>query len=104
MTGYMYILTCADGSFYVGSTRDIDTRVAQHNDGEGSLYTQTRLPVALSYFEEYDRIDDAYLREKQVQNWSRAKRIALITGAFAALPALARKVWSSQILPTPPAA
>jgi putative endonuclease len=69
--GFMYILTCADGSFYVGSTRDLERRIRQHNDGEGANYTMTRLPVVLSYFEEFDRIDLAYSREKQVQGWSR---------------------------------
>ena len=94
----MYILTCADGSFYVGSTRDLEYRLAEHQAGEGSEYTRNRRPVALSYVEEYDRIYDAFLREKQVQNWGRAKRIALITGAFGALPALSRKVWPPPVL------
>jgi putative endonuclease len=85
---YMYLLTCADGSIYVGSTQHLEFRVAQHNDGEGALYTQSRRPVALSYFEEFDRIDEAYAREKQVQGWGRAKRIALMTGDVHALPAL----------------
>jgi putative endonuclease len=91
--GFMYILTCADGSFYVGSTRDLERRIRQHNDGEGARYTMTRLPVVLSYFEEFDRIDLAYSREKQVQGWSRAKRIALISGAYDALPALSERAW-----------
>ena len=88
---YMYILQCADGSFYVGSTRNLEHRLAQHNDGEGAVYTSTRLPVRLVYFETFDRIDDAYRREKQVQRWGRAKRIALITGHLEALPPLSKK-------------
>ncbi|MDZ8173136.1 GIY-YIG nuclease family protein [Microbacterium xanthum] len=88
---YMYILECSDRSFYVGSTRDLDYRVAQHNYGEGSEYTFTRRPVRLAYFEEYERMDDAFQREKQVQGWSRAKRIALIAGDVDALPALSKK-------------
>jgi predicted GIY-YIG superfamily endonuclease len=63
----MYILECADGSYYVGSTRDLDQRVAQHLSGLGSRYTAGRLPVELVYAEEYDRIADAFSREKQVQ-------------------------------------
>ncbi|WP_194384123.1 GIY-YIG nuclease family protein [Microbacterium luteum] len=88
---YMYILECADRSFYVGSTRDLDLRVAQHNFGEGAEYTFHRRPVRLVYFEEYERMDDAFLREKQVQGWGRAKRIALITGHVSALSALSKK-------------
>jgi putative endonuclease len=92
----MYILRCADGSFYVGSTIDLERRVAQHNPGsfaqhnlgEGARYTARRRPVELVYVEEHSRIDDAFAREKQVQNWGRAKRIALIEGRFDDLPGL----------------
>ena len=88
---YMYILECSDRTLYVGSTRDLQHRLARHNDGEGALYTQTRLPVRLLYFEQFDRVDDAYRREKQVQGWSRAKRLALAHGKLDRLPLLARK-------------
>jgi len=84
----MYILTCADGTTYVGSCRDLAHRLWQHSTGNGSKYTSGRLPVELAYAEQFDRIDDAYLREKQVQGWSRAKRRALIESRFADLPAL----------------
>ena len=85
---YMYILECADGSFYVGSTWDIERRLWQHNAGEGAAYTRRRRPVKLVYLEEGPRIDDAYAREKQVQGWSRAKRLALIEGRIAELAPL----------------
>jgi len=86
----MYILECSDGSFYTGSTTDVDIRLAQHHDGEGANYTKKRRPVKLLYTEEYDRIDEAYFREKQVQNWRRTKKLALINGTFEELNALAR--------------
>ena len=70
----MYILECADGSYYVGSTRNLDRRIAEHQQGLGAKYTSGRLPVKLVYGEEYDRIADAYAREKQVLGWRRAKR------------------------------
>jgi len=63
----------------------------QHQSGKGSRYTSGRLPVKLVYGEEYDRVSDAYYREKQVQNWSRAKREALINGNYEMLPPLAKK-------------
>jgi putative endonuclease len=78
----MYILECADKSFYVGSTWDLERRLAQHQAGEGAAYTARRRPVRLAYLEEFSRIDEAFAREKQVQNWSRAKRIALIEGRY----------------------
>ena len=87
----MYILKCADGSYYVGSTKNLELRLFQHQSGKGSRYTSGRLPVELVYAEEYDRIIDAYAREKQVQNWSRAKREALINGNPELLSALAKK-------------
>lgn len=74
----MYILKCADGSYYTGSTIDLERRFWQHQQGEGANYTKKRLPVELVYFEEYDRIDKAYYREKQIQKWSRRKKEALI--------------------------
>jgi len=58
----------------------------------GSAYTSKRLPVELVWAAEFDRIDDAYLLEKRIQGWSRAKREALIAGEFDALPGLSRKV------------
>lgn len=88
---YMYILECADRTLYVGSTRNLEHRLAQHSDGEGSAYTKTRLPVRLLYFEQFDRVDDAYRREKQVQGWGRAKRLALVKEQLDKLPALSRK-------------
>jgi putative endonuclease len=80
MKGYMYILHCADGSYYTGSTKNLELRIFQHQCGEGANHTKKRLPVKLLYFEEFDRIDDAFYREKQIQGWSRKKKEALING------------------------
>jgi putative endonuclease len=85
---HMYILRCSDGTLYVGSTWDLERRLAQHNRGEGAAYTARRRPVTLLYCEDYDRIDEAFRREKQVQNWGRAKRMALVEGRFDDLPGL----------------
>jgi putative endonuclease len=89
MKGWMYILACCDGSYYTGSTINIEARLAQHQAGEGANHTKKRLPVMLVYFEEYERIDDAYYREKQVQGWNRKKKEALINGNPDLLPELA---------------
>ena len=88
---YMYILKCADDSTYVGSTMDLETRLWQHNQGKGAGYTARRLPVTLVYSEEFTEIADAFAREKQIQNWSKAKRAALISGDIAQLKASSKK-------------
>ena len=76
---FVYMLECADGSFYVGSTvLDIQAREFQHQEGLGAAYTARRRPVRLVWFEEHEHIGAAFAREKQIQNWGRAKRIALI--------------------------
>lgn len=80
MKCYMYILECVDRSLYVGSTKYLDFRLKEHQIGEGANHTRKRLPVKLVYFEEFKRIDYAFNREKQVQKWTRAKKIALING------------------------
>ena len=78
MKGYMYILECSDQSFYVGSTNNLIVRFDQHQRGEGANHTKARLPVKLIYSEEFEKVSEAFRREKQIQGWSRAKKIALI--------------------------
>jgi putative endonuclease len=70
---FMYILLCSDGSYYTGSTWDMNRRLEEHQTGMGSEYTKNRTPVKLVYCEEYDRIEDAYRRERQIHGWSRRK-------------------------------
>ena len=89
MAGYVYILRCSDGSFYTGSTTHLEKRIAQHMEGLGANHTKFRLPVKLVYYERYVLIKHAYLREKQIQKWSRAKKKALIEGRIDDLPSLA---------------
>jgi len=93
---WTYIVECADGSYYVGSTVDLGRRVAEHNEGIGATYTRRRRPVRLVWAAEFERVFDAYLFEKRVQNWSRAKRIALIEGRFDALSDLASRSWLAR--------
>ncbi len=74
----MYILECANKTYYVGSTRDLQRRLEEHKSGMGANYTRKHLPVKLIFYEEFNRVDDAYYRECQVKNWSSKKKIALI--------------------------
>jgi putative endonuclease len=88
---FVYIVKCADNSFYVGSTRDLERRIWQHSTGQGAAYTRRRLPIELVFAQEFERIDEAYFLEKRIQGWSRAKRQALIDGRYNDLPRLSRK-------------
>jgi putative endonuclease len=90
MKGWMYILLCGDGSYYTGSTNNLYLRLHQHKTCVGSNHTARRQPVELIYFEEFDRVQDAFLREKQIQGWSRKKKEALINNNLEAL-----KIFSS---------
>jgi len=93
---WMYILECADGSYYIGSTKDLARRLWQHEQGLGGKYTSGRRPVKLVYSEEYTLVREAYFREKQVQNWGRKKREALIKGEFQDLPPLSKKDFTKR--------
>lgn len=88
--GFVYILECFDGSFYTGSTIDLERRLTQHQNGEGARHTKNRLPVNLVYVEEFQQIHQAFYREKQIQGWSRVKKIALIQKDYEKLPELSK--------------
>jgi putative endonuclease len=87
---WIYIVECADGSYYTGSTIDLERRLWEHNQRLGAHFTSERTPVRLVFAEETDSIETAFRREKQVQGWSRAKKRALIEGRWSDLPGLSR--------------
>ncbi|MGO8916983.1 MAG: GIY-YIG nuclease family protein [Stellaceae bacterium] len=90
MSAFVYILRCADGSYYVGSTRaSLDERMAHHDAGTFDGYTARRRPVILVFAQEFQRITDAIAAERQIKGWRREKKEALICGDWGALPALA---------------
>ena len=80
---YVYILECADGTYYTGWTTDLEHRVATHNAGRGAKYTRARLPVQLVYFEEFDEKIPAQKREYAIKQLTRAQKEALIAGSTA---------------------
>jgi predicted GIY-YIG superfamily endonuclease len=88
---YVYILRCADDSFYVGYARDPSERAAAHNSGQGAAYTFKRLPVELIYSETHATRLDAIRRERQLKRWTRKKKEALIQGDLARLRALSKR-------------
>ena len=87
---FFYILKCSDGSFYVGSTTNLESRLKAHNQGKASAHTAKRRPVHLVYQEEFKSLDDAVKRERQVKKWSRAKKEALICGEKESLKKLSK--------------
>lgn len=91
MTSYMYILLCSNGKYYVGSSKYLEQRVADHQNGKAANYTRKHLPVKLVFHEEFDRIDEAFCREKQIQRWSHEKKKALIERKINKLKDLGRK-------------
>ena len=87
----VYILRCSDGSLYVGVTqRSVDERVSEHNGGLIPGYTSHRRPVELLFSEAHPRVDEAIASEKRIKGWSRAKKVAYMTGSFDALQRFAR--------------
>lgn len=85
----MYILKCADNSFYIGSTLNLEKRLWEHQNSLGANYTKKRLPVKLVFCEAFSRVDEAFYRENQVKGWNRAKKQALVDGRYEDLPDLA---------------
>ena len=91
MGAYVYILICRDDAYYIGSTRDsLESRVAEHNTGRYGNWTTSRLPARLAFAQHFANITDAIAAERQIKGWSRAKKDALIAGAFHLLPELSR--------------
>ena len=89
---WLYILRCADGSYYVGTTRtSLEIRVAEHNAGTFEGYTASRRPVELIFSQRFERITDAIENERKLKKWSRAKKEAFIRGDFASLQQLAKR-------------
>ncbi|HNT29927.1 MAG TPA: GIY-YIG nuclease family protein [bacterium] len=78
---YIYILHCADGSYYIGVTNNVDRRLYEHQNGlVANCYTYYRRPVLLRYVEEYSDINEAIAREKQLKRWTLRKKEVLIAG------------------------
>ena len=99
---FVYILTCADGKFYIGNYRGVDlaTRVGEHNSGQfPDAWTFKRRPVELVWSTHFDRVIDAIAYETQIKKWSRAKKEALISGDVARLKVLSK----SKSAPADPA-
>ena len=88
---HVYVLRCADGSLYVGSTDDLTLRLRLHDEGRGAAFTAQRRPVTLSYSEQHPSRAAARRREAQLKGWTTAKKEALVAGDRSTLDELARR-------------
>jgi predicted GIY-YIG superfamily endonuclease len=92
VSAYVYILCCADRSYYVGITRGtLETRLAEHQSGVFGGYTALRRPVRLVFHQRFERIEDAIAAERQIKGWRRAKKEALIRGEYDLLQELSKR-------------
>lgn len=73
----VYILECADGSLYTGIARNLDERIAAHNNGTGAKYTRGRRPVKLVYQENVTSRSIALRREITIKKLTRADKLRL---------------------------
>ena len=90
MAFWLYMLKCADGSYYIGHTDDLENRLAQHEAGAGDAYTTKRRPVQLVYALDFPSREEAIARERQIKGWSRKKKEALCREDWAEIKRLAR--------------
>jgi putative endonuclease len=77
----VYIVECADKSLYTGIARDLDSRIEQHNAGNGAKYTRGRMPVRLLYCEPHPDRGSAQSREATIKRLSRTEKLNLIATA-----------------------
>ena len=88
---WLYLLKCSDGSYYTGTTKDLEIRLGEHQKGIPGSYTFERRPVELVFSEEFPSWPEAMEREIQVKKWSRKKKEALITGNWKMISNLAKR-------------
>jgi len=88
---FIYMLLCADGSYYVGHTDHLEERIAEHQEGGKCAYTSVRRPVQLVWAQDFQTREEAKEAELRIKQWSRAKKLALIRGDIAALKTAAKK-------------
>ena len=101
MSAFVYILLCADGSYYVGTTRtNLEHRLAEHSSGAFGGYTSSLRPVKLVFSQEYQQVTDAIAAERQIKGWRREKKEALIRGDYHLLPVLARRSAGAAVRPS----
>lgn len=82
---YVYIIECADDTFYTGMTWSPDIRAEQHKSGFGGKYTALHGFKQMVYVEEHDDLEVARKREIQIKDWNRSKKQKLISGEWSGI-------------------
>lgn len=82
---HTYIALCADKTLYTGITNDLIAREKRHNQGFGSKYTRTRLPIKIIYFEKFKTLKEAARREIEIKSLTRTKKLCLINNKISNL-------------------
>ncbi len=77
----VYILTCADETFYTGITNDLTARIDAHNQGTGARYTRGRQPVNLAGYWEYANRSEASKAEYRIKGLTRRQKQDLLKTA-----------------------
>ncbi|MCX6833084.1 MAG: GIY-YIG nuclease family protein [candidate division Zixibacteria bacterium] len=91
MAFWVYILRCADGSYYTGHTDNLERRIGQHTTGAiVSCYTFKRRPLELVFSQEFTTREEAKAAERQIKGWSRKKKEAMMRGDWAEVSRLAK--------------
>ena len=75
---WVYVIECADGTYYTGYTTDLQRRVSEHDDGEGAKYTRGRTPVELVHSERFESRSAAMAREYEIKQLRRAEKARLV--------------------------
>ena len=96
MSFWVYILRCADNSYYTGHTDNLEKRLAEHHSGMPKCYTSTRLPVSLVFSEVFPSREEALVSERQIKGWSRKKKEAMMCGDWHEVSRLAREGKASK--------
>ena len=87
---WIYLLHCADDSFYAGHTDDLERRLDEHHAGRFACYTQSRRPLKLVYTQSFPTREEALSAERRIKGWSRAKKLALVSGDWGLINRLCR--------------
>jgi putative endonuclease len=90
MAFWVYILKCADNSYYTGHTDNLENRISQHQSGQTAAYTSKRLPVTLIWSQPFQRREEALAAEQQIKGWSRKKKEAMMRNDWESVSTLAR--------------
>jgi len=91
MTFWVYMLECADRSYYIGHTDNLEKRISEHQRGEVPGYTSTRRPVRVVFTQDFAAREEALAAELQIKGWNRKKKEALIRGDWVEISAQARR-------------